>query len=187
MKANEVKKHTVLAHNGLYYVVREVEKSAPTARGGNTTYRIQMFSIPDGHKVDLSLRADDDLEAVDLSKRATTFSYMDGEDYVFMDAEDYTQYILSEKIVGDMKGYIIEGVEGYYVSLIDENPIALVPPQSIVLEIVDTAPELKGGSATKRTKPARVSTGIDVQVPDYIENGTKIRVNTETGEFMGRE
>ncbi|WP_233145207.1 elongation factor P-like protein YeiP [Wohlfahrtiimonas populi] len=138
MKANEVKKHTVLAHNGLYYVVREVEKSAPTARGGNTTYRIQMFSIPDGHKVDLSLRADDDLESVDLRKRETTFSYMDGEDYVFMDVEDYTQYILSAKIVDDMKGYIIEGVEGYYVSLIDENPIALAPPQSIVLEIVDT-------------------------------------------------
>ncbi len=187
MKANEIKRHTVIAHNGLYYVVREVEKSAPTARGGNTTYRIQMFSIPDGHKVDLSLRADDDLESVDLSKREATFSYMDGEDYVFMDVENYTQYVLSSKIVADMKGYIIEGVEGYYVALIDDQPIALSPPQSIVLEIVDTAPELKGGSATKRTKPARLSTGIDVQVPDYIENGTKIRVNTETGEFMGRE
>lgn len=187
MKANEIKKHTVLAHNGLYYVVREVEKSAPTARGGNTTYRIQMFSIPEGHKVDLSLRADDDMEAVDLSKREATFSYMDGEDYVFMDVEDFTQYILSSKMVEDIKGYIIEGVDGYYVSLIDDSPIALVPPQSIVLEIVDTAPELKGGSATKRTKPARLSTGIDVQVPDYVESGTKIRVNTETGEFMGRD
>lgn len=187
MKANEIKKNMVISHNKLYYLVRDIEKSAPTARGGNTTYRIQMFSIPDKHKVDLSLRADDELETVELTKRATTFSYIDGDNYVFLDSEDYTQYYLSESIIADMKGYIIENIEGYYVSLIDDNPIALDPPQSVVLEVVDTAPELKGGSATKRTKPARLSTGIDVQVPDYIENGTRIRVNTETHEFMSRE
>ncbi len=187
MKANEIKKHTVIAYNKQYYIVRDVEKSAPTARGGNTTYRVQMFSIPDNNKMDLSLRADDEVDTVDLMKRPATFSYLDGDNYVFMDSEDYTQYYIPASTVEEIKGYIVEGIEGYYVSVIDDMPVALAPPQSIVLEIIETAPELKGGSATKRNKPARLSTGIDVQVPDYIESGTKIRVNTETGEFMGRE
>lgn len=186
MKANEIKKGMVIAHNHQYYNIREVEKSAPTARGGNTTYRVQMFSIPDGNKLDLSLRGDDELESVELSRRSALFSYKDGDNFVFMDNEDYTQYYLPEKLVGEDAGFIIEGIEGYFISIIDEAPVALQLPQSIVLQIIDTAPELKGASATKRTKPARLSTGIDVQVPDYIESGEKVRVNTETREFMGR-
>lgn len=185
-KANDVRRGDVIAHNNLYYLVREVEKSAPTARGGNTTFRIQMFSIPDSHKIDLSLRADDELEDVQLSKRAATFSYKDGESYVFMDSEDYSQYYLSEKLVGIDAGFIIEGIEGYYVSLIDEVPVALSLPQTVVLEVIDTAPEMKGASATKRNKPAKLSTGITVSVPEYIENGTKIIVNTDTREYSSR-
>lgn len=186
MKASEVKKGVILEHNGMIYSVRDVERSVPTARGGNTTYRIQMFAIPGGQKIDLSLRADDDVTDVDLVRRQAVFSYMDGNDYVFMDAEDYTQYILSPEIIGDNAGFIVEGLEGYFVSVIDETPIAMQPPQSVVLEVVDTAPELKGASATKRNKPAILSTGFEVQVPEYISVGEKIRVNTETREFMSR-
>lgn len=185
-RANEIKRGDVILQNGTYYSVRDVERSAPTARGGNTTFRIQMFSIPDHHKLDLSLRADDELEEADLSRREATFSFMDGEDYVFMDSEDFSQYYLSPAVVGDLAGYIVEGLEGYYVSVVEGTPIALQPPQTIILEVVDTAPEMKGASATSRTKPAKLSTGITVQVPEYIENGTKVIVNTETHEFSGR-
>ena len=126
------------------------------------------------------------LPEVDLTRRQATYSYMDGDNYVFMDVEDYTQYLLGPELVGDGSGYITEGLEGCYVQLLDEAPIALQLPQSVVLEVVETAPEMKGATATKRPKPAKLNTGLEIQVPEYITNGEKIVVSTVTGEFAGR-
>ncbi len=186
MKASDVKKGNVVEHEGNVYQVRDIERSQPTARGGNVTFRFTMYSIPGGRKFDLSLRADDDLREMDLVRRAANFSYMDDEMFVFMDAEDYTQYPLSPELVGDNAGYIVEEVEGYYVQLIDDAPVGLQVPTSVVLTVVETAPEMKGASATKRTKPARLNTGVEIQVPEYISNDEKVWVNTLTGEFAGR-
>lgn len=80
----------------------------------------------------------------------------------------------------------VYGVSGCYVQVIDELPVALQLPQHVTLEVVETPPELKGGTATKRPKPAKLSTGIEIMVPEYITNGERILVNTTTGEFGGR-
>ncbi len=186
MKAADVKKGNVVEHNNTVYQIRDIERSAPQGRGGNVTFRFTMYSVPAGQKYDLSLRADDELKELDLVRREASFSYMDGDAYVFLDAEDYTPYQLDAPIVGDMAGYITEGLEGVYVQLIDDVPVAIQMPPSVVLEVVDTPPELKGGTATKRPKPAKLSTGIEIQVPEYISNGEKIHVSTVTGEFGGR-
>lgn len=186
MKASEVKKGNVVERDGTVYQVRDIERSAPTARGGNVTFRFTLYSIPGGRKYDLSLRADDDLVETELVRRAANFSYKDDEAFVFMDAEDYTQYVLGPEIVGDSAGYIVEDLEGYYVQLIDDTPVALQVPTSVLLTVAETAPELKGASATRRTKPATLSTGVEIQVPDYITSGEKVWVNTLTGEFAGR-
>jgi len=186
MKASDVKKGNVVEHDGTVYQVRDIERSSPTARGGNVTFRFTLYSIPGARKFDLSLRADDDLKEMDLVRRAANYSYKDDEAFVFMDAEDYTQYLLGPELVGDNAGYIVEDTEGFYVQLIDDVPVGLQVPTSVMLEVVDTAPELKGASATKRTKPAKLSTGVEIQVPEYITNGEKVWVNTTTGEFGGR-
>ena len=186
MKASDVKRATVIEHDGTVYQVRDIERSAPTARGGNVTFRFTLYSIPGGRKYDLSLRADDELKEVELNRRQATYSYMDGDVFVFMDAEDYTQYLLPPEMVGDNAGYIVEGLEGYYVQVIDDAPVGLQVPTNVVLTVTDTAPELKGASATKRTKPATLETGVEVQVPEYITTGEKVTVNTLTGEFAGR-
>jgi elongation factor P len=186
MKASDVKKGNVVEHEGTVYQVRDIERSSPTARGGNVTFRFTLYSIPGGRKFDLSLRADDDLKEMDLVRRAANFSYMDGDAYVFMDNEDYTQYTLDPELIGDNAGYIVESVEGYYVQVIDDAPVGLQVPTSVLLTVVDTAPELKGASATKRTKPAKLNTGIEIQVPEYITTDEKVWVNTLTGEFAGR-
>jgi len=186
MKASEIKRGNVVEHNNTIYQVRDIERSAPTARGGNVTFRFTLYSIPGGQKYDLSLRADDDLKEVDLSRRQATFSYMDGDNFVFMDVEDYTQFTLGPELVGDAAGFISEGLEGCYVQLIDDAPVGLQLPASVVLEVVDTAPEMKGATATKRPKPAKLNTGIEIQVPEYVTVGEKIVVNTVTGEFAGR-
>ena len=186
MKAADIKKGNVLEHNGKVWQVRDIERSSPTARGGNVTFRFTMYSVPGGQKLDLSLRADDELRETEVTRRAVTYSYMDGENFVFMDVEDYTQYVLDAAAVGDASGYITDGLEGCYIQIIEDQPVALQLPPSVTLEVVDTAPELKGATATKRPKPAKLSTGIEIQVPEYITNGEKILVSTVTGEFSGR-
>ena len=105
---------------------------------------------------------------------------------MFLDDEDYTPYTLDADVVGDAAGYIVDDLTGCYVQIIDDMPVALQLPASVAMEVVETPPELKGGTATKRPKPARLSTGIEIQVPEYITNGERVLVNTATGEFAGR-
>ncbi len=186
MKASEIKKGNVVEFNNGVYQIRDIERSSPQGRGGNVRFRFIMYSVPGGTKLDASFDADDQLTEVELLRRQSTFSYMDGTAFVFMDDDDYTPYTLDADVIGDDAGYITEGLAGIYVQVIDEQPVAIQLPQHVTLEVVETPPELKGGTATKRPKPAKLNTGIEIMVPEYIANGEKILVNTTTGEFGGR-
>ena len=186
MKAYDVKKGNVVEHNNGVYQVRDIERSSPQGRGGNVRFRFTMYSVPGGTKTDASFDGDDELREVDLARRQASFSYKDGDAFVFMDDEDYTPYTLDPEAIGDAAGYITDGLNGIYVQVIDEQPVAIQLPQHVTLEVVETPPELKGGTATKRPKPAKLNTGIEIMVPEYIANGERILVNTTTGEFGGR-
>jgi elongation factor P len=186
MKASEIKKGNVIEHAGTVYQVRDIERSSPQGRGGNVKFRFTLYSVPGGVKYDLSSGGDDELREIELSRRACTFSYKDGEAFVFLDAEDYTPYQLDADVVGDNAGYITDGLEGCYIMLIEDAPVAVQLPASVTLEVTETPPELKGGTATKRPKPAKLNTGLEIMVPEYIVNGEKILVSTVTGEFAGR-
>ena len=186
MKAYDIKKGNVVEYNGGVYQIRDIERSSPQGRGGNVRFRFTMYSIPGGNKLDASFDGDDDLREVDMSRRQATYSYKDGEAFVFLDDEDYTPYTLDADALGDMAGYIVDDLTGCYVQLIDDAPVALQLPQSVAMEVIETPPELKGGTATKRPKPAKLSTGIEIMVPEYIGSGEKVWVNTTTGEFAGR-
>ena len=186
MKASEIKKGNVVEHNGSVYQIRDIERSAAQGRSGNVTFRFIMYSVPGGNKFDLSLRSEDELKEVELIRREASFSYKDGEAFVFLDVQDFTPYQLDADVIGDNAGYITEGLEGCFIQLIDDAPVAVQLPPNVVLLVVETPPELKGGTATKRPKPARLNTGIEIQVPEYISNGEKINVSTLTGEFNGR-
>ena len=186
MKAYDIKKGNVVEHNGGVYQVRDIERSSPQGRGGNVRYRFVMYSIPGAQKLDASFDGDDDLREVDMSRRQATYSYKDGDAFVFLDDEDYTPYTLDADAVGDAAGYIVDDLTGIYVQLIEDAPVAIQLPQSVAMEVVETPPELKGGTATKRPKPAKLSTGIEIMVPEYISNGERISVSTTTGEFNGR-
>ncbi len=186
MKASDIKKGNVVEYNNGVYQVRDIERSSPQGRGGNVRFRFIMYSVPGGNKLDASFDADDNLPEVELLRRLATFSYKDGEAFVFLDDEDYTPYTLDAEVLGDAAGYITEGLNGSYVQVIDDQPVALQLPQHVTLEVVDTPPELKGGTATKRPKPATLNTGIEIMVPEYITNGERVLVNTTTGEFGGR-
>lgn len=186
MKACDTRKGNVVEHNGGIYQVRDIDRSSPQGRGGNVRYRFTMYAVPGGSKLDASFDADDELREVELTRHPATFSYRDGGAFVFLDDEDYTPYQLDAEALGDDSGYITDGLSGCFVQVIDDLPVALQLPQSVALEVVETPPELKGGTATKRPKPARLSTGIEIMVPEYIGNGERVLVNTTTGEFAGR-
>ena len=186
MKAYDIKKGNVVEHNGAVYQVRDIERSSPQGRGGNVKFRFTLYSVPGGSKLDLSLGGEDELREVELLRRQATYSYRDGGAFVFLDDEDYTPYLLDAAVVGDAAGYIVDDLAGCYVQIIGDAPVALQLPQSVAIEVVETPPELKGGTATKRPKPARLSTGIEIQVPEYIRSGERVLVNTTTGEFAGR-
>ena len=186
MKAFDIKKGNVVEHNGGVYQIRDIERSSPQGRGGNVRFRFIMYSVPGGNKLDASFDADDNLSEVELLRRQATYSYKDGDAFVFLDDEDYTPYTLDADVVGDAAGYIVDELTGCYVQIIDDLPVAVQLPQSVAMEVIETPPELKGGTATKRPKPAKLSTGIEIMVPEYIGNGEKVLVNTVTGEFAGR-
>lgn len=185
-KVNEIKRGQVIEHDGTVYAVRHIDRSAPTARGGGTLYRFKLEAIPGGERRELTFKGDDSLKDADLVRRQCEYSYRDADGLVFMDSEDYTQYVLSESDVGDAAVYLLEGQGGIYMLIIADQPVAIQLPQSVVLAVTDTAPVMKGATASRSAKPARLETGVDVLVPDYITPGEKIKVNTETGEFMSR-
>ncbi len=187
MKASEIKKGNVVEHDGKVYQIRDIERSSPQGRGGNVTYRFSMYTVPGAQKLDLSLRAEDELREVELSRRQATYSYREGDTFVFMDVEDYTQYMLDASALGDAAGFVIDGMEACYVQLIEDQPVAVQLPPTVTLTVVDTAPEMKGATATKRPKPAKLETGIEILVPEYVVNGSRILVSTVTGEYSGRE
>ena len=126
------------------------------------------------------------LNFADLTRRNAAFSYMDGEAYVFMDSEDYTPYHLDKEAIADEALFINEQTEGLQVIVLEEQPVGVVLPSTVELEITECEPSVKGNSATARTKPASMSTGLVIQVPEHISQGDVIRINVEERKFLGR-
>jgi elongation factor P len=185
-KASDVKKNTAIEYNNSVYIIRDIERSVPQGRAGGSLYRMRMYDVVSGSKVDETFKDSDMLTLGDLSRRPAMFSYIDGDEFVFMDNEDYTPYNLNKDNIAEEILFINEETQGLQVILVDGTPVGVDLPASVELVITETDPSIKGGSATARTKPAILSTGLTVQVPEHISTGDKIKVNTEERKFMGR-
>ncbi|MCF7354892.1 elongation factor P-like protein YeiP [Vibrio sp. CK2-1] len=185
-KASEIKKNAVVELNGRVFSVREISKLTPSGRAGASLYRMRMYDVATGAKSDESFKADEILTLADFSRHSVMFSYIDGDEYVFMDNEDYTPYHFNKAVIEDEALFFNEETQGLSVVIVNEKPVAVELPSSVELEIEETSPSIKGASASARTKPATLTTGLVVQVPEYISSGEKIRVNTAERKFMGR-
>jgi elongation factor P len=185
-KASDIKKNSAIEYNGKTYMVRDIERSVPQGRAGGSLYRMRMYDVVSGGKVDETFKDSDMLNLADLVRRQVMFSYIDGDEYVFMDNEDYTPYNLQKTAIADELNFFTETTEGIQVVLIDDVPVGLDMPTTVELEVTETDPSIKGGSATARTKPAILSTGFTVQVPEYIAQGDVVKVHTEERKFLGR-
>ncbi len=185
-KASDLKKGDVVEHKGAPHIVKDIVVNNPSSRGAATLYKIRLNHAKTGQKVDESLKGGDILPDIDFERRKMQYSYMDGDDYVFMDDEDYSQHTLNEADLGDDKLYIFEGMESVVGMLVEDHLIGIEIPSSVVMTVVDTAPGIKGASAAARTKPATMVTGLVVQVPEYLETGESIKINTEDNRFVSR-
>ena len=186
-KASELKRGMVVEINGQPHAVKQVEAKSPSSRGASTLYKIRYTNLQTGQKLDESYKGDDFLKDADCVKKALQYSYFDGENYVFMDMEDFSQYEQSPDDLEGQLGYLTEGLEGIFGLIMDGKLIGVELPQTISLKITDTAPGIKGATATGRTKPATLSTGLEIQVPEYLEVDDTVKVNTQTGKFMSRD
>ena len=185
-KASEIKKNAAVELDGNVWIIRDIERSVPQGRAGGSIYRMRMYDVVTGAKRDESFKDSDMLNLADLFRRPSTLSYIDGEEYVFMDNEDYTSYNLRKDAIADEVGFITEETQGIHVLLVNDNPVAIELPTTVELVIAETDPSIKGQSATSRTKPATMSTGLVVQVPEHISAGDRIKVNVEERKFAGR-
>lgn len=185
-KASDVKKNTAIEYNNSVYIIRDIERSVPQGRAGGSLYRMRMYDVVSGSKVDETFKDSDMLTLADLLRRQAMFSYVDGDELIFMDNEDYTPYNLNKESIADEASFIDENTQGLQVILVDGRPVGIELPSSVELEVTETDPSIKGASATSRTKPATLSTGVIIQVPEYISTGDKVKVNTAEQKFMSR-
>ena len=134
---------------------------------------------------DHKFRSEDNVQLAILDSRKMQFLYVDGDSYHFMDTETFDQSHLTSETLGDSVNYLLpESI--IVVEFYNEEAIGIELPLTVDLKVEDTAPAIKGATASAQLKPARLETGLVVQVPPFVANGDRIRVNTDTGEYQGR-
>lgn len=186
MKANEIKKGMVIGIEGQRYVAKDIQTKSPSSRGANTLYKIRFKNVVTKQKYENTYKGDDSFDDVDFTRKAVQMIYKESDSATFMDNDDYTQYTIDNSLIEDELLYLIDGLEGLYALIADGELLAIELPANVELEIVECAPSIKGASASARTKPATLSTGLVVQVPEYLAAGEVIKVNSSTNKFMSR-
>ena len=186
MKASEIKKGMVIDVGGASIYVSELQVQTASSRSGNTLYKIRGRNVVSRQKYNGSFKGDDQVNSVDFERRPVQYLYEDADGYTFMDMESYEQYSFSADVLEDDRLYLTDGLEGIYSMIVDGTPVGIELPTTISQTIVECAPAMKAASSSARNKPATTTTGLIVQVPEYLEAGESIKINTQTGEFMSR-
>ena len=179
----DIKNGAVLKIDGNLWSVVEFQHVKP-GKGG-AFVRTKLRNITSGKVVDRTFNAGAKIETATVDRSDYQYLYQDGEDYVFMDMKTYDQINVPATVVGDAANYMLES-QTATIAMNEGNPLYIELPASVVLEITCTEPGLQGDRSTGGTKPATVETGYEIQVPLFLETGTKIKVDTRTGDYLGR-
>jgi elongation factor P len=183
MQANDLRPGMVIKHNGELYSLHKTEHRTP----GNLRAFVQarMRNLRSGALIDHRFRSTDDVERVVLDEIEMQYLYADGDSYCFMNTENYEQLHLHKDVIADRAKYLIPDVM-VKVEYCDGRPIDIALPPTVDLKVVETDPGIRGASATNVTKPAKLETGLVVQVPPFISQGEKIRIDTAEGTYLER-
>lgn len=180
---NDLKNGLVLSIDGQLWTVIEFQHVKPGK--GPAFVRTKLKAVLSGKVVEKTFNAGVKIETANVDKRDMTYLYHDGDGYVFMDSQNYDQVTVAEAVVGDASHFMLEN-QSAIVATHDGEPLYVELPASVELIVEYTEPGLQGDRSTGGTKPARLQTGYEIQVPLFLESGTKVRVDTRDGSYLGR-
>ncbi|MFT3780774.1 MAG: elongation factor P [Nibricoccus sp.] len=181
--ANDIRKGQVIKFNGEPHLVMETQHRTP----GNLRafVQIKMRNLRYGKALDQRFASTDTIEVLPTDKRSLEFSYADRDTYAFMDPETFEQIELSAQTLGDVKNYLTAGGK-VDVLFVDDKALTVEVPSAVSLKVIESAEGIKGDTASNVQKPAKLETGLVVQVPLFVKEGEIIRVNTTDGSYLGR-
>lgn len=179
----DIKNGQVLKIEGQLWTIMEFQHVKP-GKGG-AFVRTKMRNVLTGRVLEKTYNAGAKIETATVDRRDYQYLYQDGEDFVFMDLSDYDQITVLGNTVGDAAGYMLES-QNVTIAMHEGSPLYVELPPSVVLEITYTEPGLQGDRSSAGTKPATLETGKEIQVPLFVNQNTKVKVDTRTGDYLGR-
>ena len=183
ISASDARVGNLIEYQGRLWRILKKEHVKP-GKGGAFA-QVEMKAIADGTKLNERFRSDEKLEKAHVEPRKMQYLYPDGEALVFMDLETYEQLNIASGEIADQKGYLTPNIE-VQINFYNNNPIGLELPAAVTVTVTDTETVVKGQTAAGSGKPATVDTGIRVTVPAFVKLGDKIRINTDTGDYIER-
>jgi len=179
----DIRNGVVLNIDGQLWNVVEFQHVKP-GKGG-AFVRTKLKNVVTGKVVDKTYNAGAKIDIENVDRRDFQYLYRDGDDFVFMDTTDYEQINVPATVVGDAANFLLEN-QTATIALNNGNPLYVELPASVVMEITYTEPGLQGDRSNAGTKPATIETGYQIQVPLFVGQGTKVKVDTRTGDYLGR-
>lgn len=183
MRLKEFRRGMIFKLDGEYWQILQMDLNTPGNKG--SLYQVEMKNVKKGNVLRKRMSPTDDLEDVFTETREMEFLYRDGDSFVMMDTESYDQISMTADQVGDAASYMKHN-EKVKVVVLDGDPVTVDLPAAVVLEVVETEPAARGNTVSGVTKPAKLETGISVKVPNHVNIGDRIKVDTRTGEFLSR-
>lgn len=186
LNPGELKRGQIIEVDGAPCIIESIVVQTPSSRGASTLWKVRARDLKLKRKVDKVYKAGDTIPEPSFERRAVQYLYADAGGLHFMDLESYDQFALPREMVEEEAGYLVDRLEGISSLVVEEQVIGIELPPTVDLKIVECTPAVKGSSSSGRTKPATLETGLVVQVPEFIENGELIRVESLTGRFLQR-
>lgn len=183
INATAIRPGMILEVDGALWRVMKAQHVTPGK--GVACMQVEMRNVETGTKVNKRFNSTERVERVTLTQRPMQFLYEDQGTYYFMDMENFEQVAIHGEMLEGIKEYLLPETE-VTIEFYGERPLNVQLPQTVVLTVIECEPVVKGQTATGSYKPAKLETGATIMVPPYLEAGTKVRVNTETGEFVER-
>ena len=186
ISTSDFKRNLRIQIDGEPFVILDVHVQSPSARGASSLSKIKVRNLRTGQVFDKTFRGGDKVEEPNVELRPIQFLYRDDDGFHFMDNQSYDQFKLTADELGDLGGYLKDGMSGIRSVLFNGDVISVELPNTVVLQVVDTAPAVKGATAQAQTKPATLETGLVIQVPSYLESGEMVQVDTREARFISR-
>ena len=184
--AKDFKRRMVVEIDGAPHMIEHIQVQTPSARGAATLYKIKARNLKTRNRAEKTYKGTDSLAESSFERRPVQFLYRDPDGFHFMDSADFNQFSLSVDDLEDQSPYMTENMAGIESLVVDDEVIGIEIPDTVELAIVETSPGVRGNSATGRTKPAKLATGHTIQVPEHMDQGVTVKVDTRTGEYLGR-